>query len=153
MQEKHERAASGPLDLRVWVRLLSCVMQMEKRLRRNFIEEFNTTLPRFDVMASLDRHPEGQTMGDLSRSLLVSKGNVTAIVRQLEAQKLVVSMVDPNDRRSAIVALTEKGRHLFDEMAAAHHGWVQALMSDFPRTRQRELFDLLADLKASIVKA
>src|SRR3546814_3407797 len=87
MQEKHEGAASGPLDLRVWVRLLSCVMQMEKRLRRNFVEEFDTTLPRFDVMASLDRYPDGQTMGDLSLSLLVSKGNVTPIVRQLEADR------------------------------------------------------------------
>src|SRR3546814_3430012 len=86
-----------------------------KRLRRNFVEEFDTTLPRFDVMASLDRYPDGQTMGDLSRSLLVSKGNVTAIVRQLEAQKLVVSTVDPNDRRSAIVALTEEDRHWFEE--------------------------------------
>lgn len=153
MQEKHEGAAPSPLDLRVWVRLLSCVVQMEKRLRRNFIDEFETTLPRFDVMASLERCPDGQTMGDLSRSLLVSKGNVTAIVRQLEAQKLIVSKVDPNDRRSAIVALTEEGRHRFDEMAAAHHGWVQQMMADFPRTRQRELFDLLADLKASIAKA
>lgn len=153
MQEKHEGAASGPLDLRVWVRLLSCVMQMEKRIRRNFVDQFDTTLPRFDVMASLDRYPEGQTMGDLSRSLLVSKGNVTVIVRQLEAQKLVISTVDPNDRRSSIVALTEKGQHLFDELAAAHHGWVQELMAEFPRTRQRELFDLLADLKSSIAKA
>src|SRR3546814_5969760 len=89
-----------------------CSSDLEKRLRRNFVEEFDTTLPRFDVMASLDRYPDGQTMGDLSRSLLVSKGNVTAIVRQLEAQKLVVSTVDPNDRRSALVALTEEGRHL-----------------------------------------
>src|SRR3546814_13459619 len=111
-QEKHEGAVSGPLVFRVWGRLLSCVMQMEKSRRRKFVEEFDTTLPRFDVMASLDRYPDGQTMGDLSRSLLVSKGNVTAIVRQLEAQKLVVSTVDPNDRRSALVALTEEGRHL-----------------------------------------
>src|SRR3546814_17474158 len=101
MQEKHEGAASGPLDLRVWVRLLSCVMQMEKRLRRNFVEEFDTTLPRFDVMASLDRSPDGQTMGDLSRSLLVSKGNVTAIVSQLEAHKLYLSTVNPHDRPNA----------------------------------------------------
>ena len=153
MHQKYEGAASGPLDLRVWVRLLSCVMQMEKRIRRNFVDQFDTTLPRFDVMASLDRYPEGQTMGDLSRSLLVSKGNVTAIVRQLEAQKLVISTVDPNDRRSSIVALTGEGQHLFDEMAAAHHGWIQQLMAEFPRTRQRELFDLLADLKSSIAKA
>lgn len=153
MQEKHEGAAHGPLDLRVWIRLLSCVTQMEKRIRRRFVDEFNTTLPRFDVMASLDRYPEGQTMGDLSRSLLVSKGNVTAVVRQLEAQNLIFSTVDPEDRRSAIVSLTEEGQRFFDEMAAAHHGWIQELMAEFSRTRQRELFDLLADLKASIAKS
>lgn len=150
MQEKHEGVTSGPMDLRVWVRLLSCVMRIEKRLRRNFAEQFDTTLPRFDVMASLDRFPDGQTMGELSRALLVSNGNVTAIVRQLETQKLVISRVDPQDRRSAIVALTREGKHRFDEMAAAHHQWVRDLMGQFPLEKQRQLFELLADLKISI---
>lgn len=150
MQEKHGGAAAAPMDLRLWVRLLSCVVQIEKQVRRNFAAQFDTTLPRFDVMASLDRFPEGQTMGDLSRALLVSNGNVTAIVRQLEAQNLVVSRVDPEDRRSAIVALTSEGQRRFDEMAATHHGWIRDLMAEFPLDKQRQLFELLADLKASI---
>jgi DNA-binding MarR family transcriptional regulator len=153
MQEKHGGAAAGPMDLRVWVRMLSCVMQIEKQLRRNFADHFGTTLPRFDVMASLDRFPEGQSMSDLSRALLVSNGNVTAIVRELEAQGLVIYRVDPADRRSAIVALTAQGKHRFDQLAAAHHQWVRQFLAHFPLDKQRELFELLADLKSSIARA
>lgn len=152
MQEKHGGVASGPMDLRVWVRLLSCVMRIEKKIRRKFADEFNTTLPRFDVMASLDRHPDGQTMGDLSRALLVSNGNVTSIIRQLEAQNLVVSRIDPDDRRSAIVALTDQGTRTFDEMAHAHHEWIRQAFGGFPIAKQRELFELLAELNTSIGK-
>ncbi|MFP5455635.1 MAG: MarR family winged helix-turn-helix transcriptional regulator [Alphaproteobacteria bacterium] len=150
MEEKHDGSLEAPMDLRVWVRLLSCAMRIEKRLRRNFAEQFDTTLPRFDVMASLDRYPDGQTMGDLSRALLVSNGNVTSIVRQLEAQKLVETNVDPNDRRSAIVTLTPEGKTLFKRMARDHQGWVRDAMKDFPREKQQQLYDLLADLKVSI---
>ena len=150
MHEKHGGVTSGPMDLRVWIRLLSCTVRIEKKIRRNFAEQFQTTLPRFDVMASLDRHPEGQTMGELSRALLVSNGNVTSIIRQLEAQKLVVSRTDPDDRRSAIVALTDEGKQRFDEMAEAHHQWITQSLADFPTTKQRQLFELLAELKTSL---
>lgn len=148
--EKLEGAGWAPMHLRVWVRLLSCAMRIEKRLRRNLAEQFGTTLPRFDVMASLDRYPDGQTMGELSRALLVSNGNVTSIVRQLEAQGLVASRPDPKDRRSAIVSLTPEGKRQFAEMAAAHEAWVRESMRDFPPARQQQLFELLDELKKSI---
>ncbi|MFT3964360.1 MAG: MarR family transcriptional regulator [Sphingobium sp.] len=151
MQEKHDGVAAGaPMDLRVWVRLLSCATTIEKRLRRKFADQFDTTLPRFDVMASLDRFPEGQTMGELSRALLVSNGNVTAIVRQLQAGDLVSYRTDPQDRRSARVALTPEGQALFTRMAAAHQGWVTEAMTGFEPEKQKQLFALLADLKQSI---
>lgn len=138
------------MDLRLWVRLLSCATRIEKRLRRNFAEQFDTTLPRFDVMASLARFPDGQTMGELSRALLVSNGNVTSIVRQLEARELVSSRADPNDRRTAIVTLTSKGKASFSIMAEAHRGWVHNAMADFSPDKQQQMFDMLDDLKKSI---
>jgi DNA-binding HxlR family transcriptional regulator len=46
-------------------------------------------LPRFDVMAALYRRREGVTMSELSRMLLVSNGNATAVVDRLEADGLV----------------------------------------------------------------
>lgn len=150
MQEKHGGSIAASMDLRVWVRLLSCAMRIEKRLRRNFADQFGTTLPRFDIMASLDRYPEGQTMGELSRALLVSNGNVTSIVKQLNAQRLVTIHTDPNDRRSAIVTLTEDGKRQFAEMAKAHHGWVGEALANFPANKQKQLYALLEDLKMSI---
>ncbi|TNE41355.1 MAG: MarR family transcriptional regulator [Sphingomonadales bacterium] len=143
---------TGAMDLRLWVRLLGCAKVIEKGLRRKFQEQFDTTLPRFDVMASLDRFPEGQNMGALSRALLVSNGNVTAIVRQLQEQGMVVSRPDPEDRRSAIVSLTTRGKVYFAELAAAHRQWVREALEGFPPDRQVQLHALLTELKAVISK-
>ncbi|MBZ6379173.1 MarR family transcriptional regulator [Pacificimonas flava] len=150
MQEKYGGRGRGPMEVRVWLRMLSCTMTVEKELRRMFTEEFGTTLPRFDVMASLERHPDGQTMGQLSKALLVSNGNVTAVVRQLSDKGLVSTRPAENDRRTTIVALTEEGRKRFATLAKAHHDWIGSVFSGFAPERQEELFHLLADLKSSI---
>lgn len=150
IREKHDGALAGRMDIKVLLRLLSCSMTIEKRLRRRFIEQFDTTLPRFDVLAALERHQEGITMGELSRSLLVSNGNVTALVRQLESDGLVSSQPAPEDRRRSIVALTDRGRAHFGELAAAHHGWIAAMFGRVPDAQMAELYDLLAILKQSL---
>ena len=138
------------MEVRVWLRLLSCSMTIEKRVRRRFMDQFDTTLPRFDVLATLERRPEGVTMGELSRALLVSNGNVTALVRQLEAAGWVASRAAPEDRRASIVALTEAGRVHFAELAAAHRGWIEAAFAGMPRDDLAALHRLLAKLKTSI---
>ncbi len=150
IREKHDGALAGRLDIKVLLRLLSCSMTIEKRLRRRFIERFDTTLPRFDVLAALERHAQGITMGELSRSLLVSNGNVTALVRQLESDGLVSSQPAPEDRRRSIVALTDRGRAHFAELADAHHGWIAAMFDGVPDVQLAELYDLLAILKQSL---
>ncbi|MEI9964690.1 MAG: MarR family transcriptional regulator [Caulobacteraceae bacterium] len=140
MQEKHEGGLSSALSVRVWLRLLTCVDGDRKRLQRRFAEQFNATLPRFDVLAALERRPEGLTMGELSRALLVSNGNVTALVRQLHEQGLVRSDEAPGDRRSSIVRLTPEGERQFAAMAAAHHAWIKAMLAGFPAEQQKQLF-------------
>ena len=152
MEDRQQTIDRDTLDLKVWVRLLSCATQIKKRLQRKFSEQFGITLPRFDVMASLDRCPDGQTMSALSQSLLVSNGNVTAIVRELEKQGLVVSRTDSADRRASIVALSPAGKTRFAELAAAHKQWVETAMADFSPDKQEQLLALLADLKLSLGK-
>jgi len=150
IREKHDGQLAGRMDVRVWLRLLSCSTTIEKRLRRRFADQYETTLPRFDVLATLERHPDGVTMGEHSRALLVSNGNVTALVRQLEGQGLVSTRSPEGDRRSSIVALTKEGRTHFNELAAAHHGWIKGMFAGVSNTDLRTLYDLLATLKASI---
>jgi DNA-binding MarR family transcriptional regulator len=150
LREKHDGALAGRMDVRVLLRLLSCSMIVEKRLRRRFIEQFDTTLPRFDVLAALERHPDGITLSELSRSLLVSNGNVTSLVRQLEADGFIVSRPGVEDRRRTIVALTPAGVRHFAELAKAHHGWIAAMFAGLSEADLSNLYDLLATLKQSL---
>lgn len=153
MREKHD-GNLGPSDsVRLWLRLLSCAMVIEKGVRRSLTEGFQTTLPRFDVLAALDRHPNGMTMGALSRSLLVSNGNVTALVRALERDGHVTLVSSATDRRANVAAMTGPGKAYFDTLAAAHHRWIDAMFDDLTLGQRERLFDLLGALKASIAHA
>lgn len=151
--EKHGGDLAGHSSLRLWLRLLSCAMAIEKRVRQGLAAEFGTTLPRFDVLAALERRAEGMTMGQLSRALLVSNGNVTAVVRALAAEGLVTAEPVASDRRASRVRLTPQGRARFAAMAAAHHQWVEDLLAGVAPAVREELYRNLGRLKQSIAAA
>lgn len=115
--------------LRLWLKLLKASKWVEGELRERLRIEFDTTLPRFDVMAALQRHGDGLTMSVLSGELRVSNGNVTGIVDRLVEEGLVVRIPVLNDRRATTVRLTGKGRERFSVMAARHEEWVDELLA------------------------
>ena len=115
--------------LQLWLRLLACTNKIEGEIRGRLRSEFDTTLPRFDLMAQLERDPEGLKMNELSARLMVTGGNVTGITDQLEKEGLVVRVADPSDRRAYTVKLTPAGRWVFAKMAAVHEQWVVELFA------------------------
>src|SRR5436190_3241114 len=119
--------------LRIWLRLLTCTQLIEKQVRGRLREQFSTTLPRFDLLAQLERHPEGLKMNELSRMLMVTGGNVTAIVDQLEHEGLVDRVEAPADRRAWLIRLTGAGKKSFAEMAREHEEWVVELLDGLTR--------------------
>ena len=121
---------------------------MRSRLR----EKFATTLPRFDLMAQLARHPEGLKMNELSRLLMVTGGNVTAIVDQLEGEGLVERFDEPADRRAFRIHLTRAGERSFADMARAHEEWIVGLLAGMTKREQHELLKLLAKVKQHAVE-
>jgi DNA-binding MarR family transcriptional regulator len=133
--------------LRIWLRLLTCTQLIERRVRSGLREEFGTTLPRFDLMAQLERHREGLKMNELSRMLMVTGGNITAIVDQLEKEGQVERLDDSADRRAFRIRLTRSGEKSFTEMAAAHEQWVVELLGGLSGKERDELLKLLAKLK------
>jgi DNA-binding MarR family transcriptional regulator len=120
--------------LRLWLRLLAATNEMERVLRRRIRAEFGTTLPRFDVLAALDRAPAGLSMSELSRQLMVTNGNTTTLVAALEEDALVQRTLSPTDRRSYSVELTDSGRRRFRRMAAVHAEWVVELLTGIDET-------------------
>src|SRR3990167_9097979 len=113
-----------PEALRLWLRLLTCTQIVEKQVRTQLRERFDTTLPRFDLMAQLERAPDGLKMNELSRRMIVTGGNVTGITDQLVAEGLVDRVDVAGDRRAYRVRLTPKGHRTFQEMAREHEGWI-----------------------------
>ncbi|MBV8031471.1 MAG: MarR family transcriptional regulator [Betaproteobacteria bacterium] len=139
--------------LRIWLRLLTCTQLIEREVRSRLRERFATTLPRFDLMAQLERHRGGLKMNELSRLLMVTGGNVTAIVDQLEAERLVERLSEPADRRAFRIRLTKVGERAFGEMARAHEEWIVELLGGLSRSEHEALLALLARVKSSAVEA
>jgi DNA-binding MarR family transcriptional regulator len=135
-------------SLRLWLRLLSATTRIEDTIRQRLREQFGITLPRFDLMAQLEREAQGLSMGELSRRMMVTGGNVTSIVDQLEKEQLVQRQMQANDRRSYTVSLTDAGRSAFAAMALAHEGWVVELLSPLAEREQTQLHTLLGTLKS-----
>ncbi len=136
--------------LRLWLRLLATTNLIEGRIRRRLQDQFATTLPRFDLMSQLDRAPDGLKMGELSRRMMVTGGNVTGITDGLEAEGLVARSPDPEDRRALRVRLTAAGRRAFRLMASEHEGWIVDLFAGLEPAQRSTLADLLGRLKLHI---
>jgi DNA-binding MarR family transcriptional regulator len=135
-------------ELRLWLRLLTCSQLIEKRVRAGLREQFDTTLPRFDLMAQLERHPEGLKMKELSHRLMVTGGNVTGITDQLVNEGLVERLDVDGDRRAFRVALTEHGRTTFTEMARQHEQWIVDAFEGLSPRDLESLHKLLGKVKA-----
>jgi DNA-binding MarR family transcriptional regulator len=138
------------LSLRLWLRLLTSTHMIENEIRSNLRTDYETTLPRFDVLAQLYRNPEGLRMGELSALLMVTGGNITGIVDQLVQENLVERVTDPRDRRAYNVKLTDKGNSEFTDMADAHRNWIDSLLDGLATEEQIALHDLLKTLRTSL---
>ena len=152
IREKHDGALGDRSSVRVWLRLWSCTLAIEKEVQRRFADR-DMTLPRFDILAALDRKPEGLPMGALSRALLVSNGNVTQLVQKLVRDGLVEISPLPSDRRSSIVRLTGKGQQRFHALAHNHHDWIDEMLAGLDYTQRERLYVALGVLKMSIARA
>jgi DNA-binding MarR family transcriptional regulator len=140
------------LALKLWLRLLTCTNLVEAQLRNELRANFDSTLPRFDLLAQLDRHPEKLRMGELSSLMMVSGGNVTGLVNQMEAEGLVSRSPMETDRRTFLVGLTRKGKQYFDNIATSHENWVVRMFEGLDNKQQESMMELLAQMKSSVSK-
>jgi len=141
----------GESELRLWLRMLSCTNLVSNEVRARLRAEFGVTLPRFDLLAQLDRERDGLRLGELSRRLMVTNGNITGLVGRLVAEGMIRRDADA-DRRAAVVRLTPHGKATFRKMAQMHDAWLRDMMSDVSKTNMAALMDGLAQVKQSVAR-
>ena len=147
MDMEAQSHSEHPQALRLWLRLLTCTQLVEKQVRNNLREQFDTTLPRFDLMAQLQRNPDGLKMNELSRRMMVTGGNVTGITDQLVVEGLVERLDVDGDRRAYCVRLTVQGRKTFADMAKRHEDWIVSAFEVLTAKEVDALYKLLSKVK------
>jgi DNA-binding MarR family transcriptional regulator len=141
-----------PQALRLWLRMLTCTQLIEKRVRNELRTQFDTTLPRFDLLSQLERSPQGLKMNVLSRRMMVTSGNITGITDQLVGEGLVERVLVDGDRRAFRVRLTTLGRTQFAQMALQHEKWIVQAFSVLNDADITTLYQLLGNVKQHAVK-
>ncbi len=139
-------------ELRLWLRLLATTTLIEREVRGRLRERFQVTLPRFDLMAQLDRAEQGMTLGELSRRMMVTNGNVTGLADRLVSEGLLSRRTAENDRRTHLVQLTDEGRRQFRKMARAHERWIADMFAGLSPDDIGRLMSLLGKAKESARK-
>ncbi|MFO0992706.1 MAG: MarR family transcriptional regulator [Hyphomicrobiales bacterium] len=138
-------------ELRLWLRLLTCTKLIENEVRRKLRRDFDFTLSRFDLLAQLDKASDGMVLGEVSKRLMVSPGNVTSLVERLIESGHISRFPSERDGRMQIIRLTEKGRKEFRRMARAHGDWIGEMFGDLSPSEIDELMQALAGLKQSVL--
>jgi DNA-binding MarR family transcriptional regulator len=141
--------ADDHVAVKLWLRILTCANLIEGRIRNNLRREFDSTLPRFDLLAQLERQ-DGLKMSELSQRLMVTGGNVTGLADQLEREGWLTREAVANDRRATRLKLTPPGRERFADMASTHEAWVVDMLSSLTRDEQVQLHGLLGKLKVGL---
>ena len=136
--------------IRLWLRMFATNRLIETRMRRLLLERYGTTLPRFDLMAQLERVPGGLKMGELSKRMMVTGGNVTGVTDMLEREGLVERVDDPGDRRAWRVRLTTAGRRAFVRMAREHERWIVEAFDTLGAREKAAMAGILGRLKTHV---
>ena len=124
--------------------MLKTTRFIENELREELRLGFQSTLPRFDVMAMLDRTRDGLRMSQLSKQLMVSNGNVTGIIDRLVQEGFVMRVQVKGDKRATLVRLTPKGIQKFAEMAKEHEAWINEHLKEIDESEIAHFIEVLS---------
>ena len=136
--------------MRVWLAMVGCFTSVERSLRRRFTSVFRSSLPRYDVLTALANFPDGLTMGQLASKLMVSKGNITGVVRRLQQGKFVSQARSREDKRIQVVTLTAQGQKLWQQMHTEYRTVINELLAELPRSESKELTEGLIQAQETI---
>ena len=138
------------LALSMWVKLTRAHDTFNHLAAAN-IRSFGLTPAQFGAIECLG-HLGTMLIGDLTKKHLVSGGNMTVVVNNLEKEGIVERTVCEDDRRACTVHLTDKGKRLFKKIFIPHAEYVVQLASGLTENEQEELGRLLKKLGTGIAK-
>ena len=140
-------------EARLWLQLITCSSLIEMEIRQRLRDQFDFTPARFDLLAQLAQSRTGMALSDVSKQMMVSQSNVTALTSRLIQSGHIRRTTSPTDRRVQIISLTAFGRSAFRKMAAQRAKWVAELFANVSAKNRAMLVKDLAGLKQCVANA
>ena len=147
--ENEDLQGENESTVRAWFALVGGFTEIERHLRLVMARQ-GLNLPRFDILMLLSRHPQGLNMGDLARELVVTKGNVTGVVKRLETDRLIERVSNKNDRRIQTVKLTESGRRAFETYYRVYAKSISVALGHLSMEELSQLTDIMTKIDADL---
>ncbi len=148
MSEKISYGRKADLALDTWVKLARAFSTVEKKSIEN-IRSFGLTQPQFSVLDVLG-HLGPMKVGQICNKMLVSGGNMTLVLDNLEKSDLIERLHSKDDRRAIVVQLTKKGKDLFNSIFSKHADFISDTFEPISNSEQKDLGKLLKKLGTSI---
>jgi len=147
-QWARERPDLPALPMAVFGRLSDAAERVMRDHMNPLFAEAGLQPGEFDVLATLRRSGEPYMLSPtrLYEALLISSGGMTNRIDRLERAAMVERRPDPNDRRGKLIALTEAGKRVIDEVVGRLVANEVRLLSVLTLAEQEALNALLRKL-------
>jgi MarR family transcriptional regulator, 2-MHQ and catechol-resistance regulon repressor len=123
---------------------------LESRLARK-LGAHGLSLSAFNVLMILSRSgPEGCALHELSKLLVVSRANITGLVRCLLEKRLITRIEDERDRRVRIAIITARGEKLLEKVLPGYYQMVRKMLGGISKEENRLLNDLLTRMRKCV---
>lgn len=134
--------AGGPLTFEVLGALQAVAARLEVVL-----EPLGLSLAKYGALSKLVAAGEPLPLGTLAERCACVRSNITQLVDRLEAERLVVRVDDPRDRRSVLAALTAEGRTRHAAGGRALEAVERELLARIPGAQREALRKLVRTLE------
>jgi DNA-binding MarR family transcriptional regulator len=134
--------------LLAWLRLARVFQKIDTRSARHF-RQYDLSVAQFDVLAQIGA-AEGLSQQDLAGSLLVTKGNISQLLKRMEQQGYIRRC---HEGRTNCLYLTDRGRQVYDQLVPDQETLIVSLFQELSADEQRDLLELLRRLDQSLDEA
>lgn len=130
--------------IHVWLILWKAERAVEQNAI-NSVSGLGLGLSDFAVLELL-LHKGPQPVNVIGKKILLTSGSITTAIDRLESRKLVHRTAHPEDRRTRLVELTDKGKRLIECAFRRHALDMEETMAVLTRNERLELIRLLKKL-------
>ena len=115
---------------RCWISVVQAYQACDRQYSR-MLAQLSLTIPQFDVLNVIAEAQGNATPALLADALMVTRGNITPLLRRLETRGWLTERTHPGDRRSLLLDLTPAGREVLTQARRASASFIDEQLSVF----------------------